>query len=305
MKIGFIGNFEAKHSTENDRVWAFNKLGHDVIALQENKISWVEIRKIEKEIDFLVYSHTHGWEIQGLSDVFGNYSVPIISVHLDRWAWLERAKDVGVEATWKVDHLFMADASPEAVEMYEKNGIKNWSYLKPGVDERGCYMAAPDPVRFPHDIIFVGSKGYHKEYPFRPQLVEWLQKTYKDKFGHYGGDGLGTVRGHDLNTLYASAKIVVGDSCFGGRPHYWSDRVTETMGRGGFLLHPPVGDLPKDIQAPYTKMDLTNLKQTIDRWLRFTDDREKLRLKAHNHVKKHETYTNRAEEIIEYVNENL
>jgi hypothetical protein len=194
----------------------------------------------------------------------------------------------------------MADASPEAVELYEKVGLQNWFYLKPGVDERGCYMAAPDPVRFKHEVIFVGSKGYHKEYPFRKKLVEWLHKTYGERFGHYGGDGLGVVRGHDLNVLYATAKVVVGDSCFGDRPHYWSDRVTETMGRGGFLLHPKVDGLPQQIYGHYKAGDLDDLKHKIDMWLR-SPSRDKVRKLGFEHVKKHETYTQRAEEIIKKV----
>lgn len=310
MKIGFIGNFEAPHSTENDRAWAFNKLGHQVFAFQENKVdSSLIIKTVAKnEIDLVVYSHTHGWEIPNIIETFlelKNSGVPVISVHLDRWAWLEREKDVGIEATWKVDHMFMADASPEAVELYEKHGLNNWSYLKPGVDERGTYMAVPDPVRFPHEIIFVGSKNYHKEHPFRRQLVDSLHEVYGERFGHYGGDGLGVVRGHDLNVLYATAKIVVGDSCFGGRPYYWSDRVTETMGRGGFLIHPKVNDLPEEIQASYKAGDLKSVVDTIDRWLKYDSDRKALQKKAFEHVKKYETYTNRAQEIIDYVNENL
>ena len=308
LNIGFCGNFEAKHSTENDRVWAFNKLGHNVVAFQENKITIDDLIKEthEQGIDLFVYSHTHGWEIPMLIEFFElckDRGVPVISVHLDRWAWLEREKDVGVEATWKVDHMFMADGSPEAEELYKKHNL-SWSYLQPGVDERGCYMAAPDPVRFPHEIIFVGSKGYHPEYPFRPKLVEFLEKTYGDRFGHYG-DGLPSLRGHDLNTLYASAKVVVGDSCFGDRPKYWSDRVTETLGRGGFLIHPKVADLPTNIMGTYKAGDLEDVKNKIDIWLKQENDRKRVQKFGHEYVKKNATYTNRAEEILDYVNDKL
>ena len=305
MNIGYIGNFEAKHSTENDRAWAFNKLGHNVMAFQENKITSAELFGVSPQLDLLVYSHTHGWEIPELEELFASFKrqgIPVISVHLDRWAWLEREKDVGVEATWKVDHMFMADASPEAVELYEKHNL-NWTYLKPGVDERGCYMAAPDPVRFPHEIIFVGSKGYHPEYPFRPALVEFLQKTYGARFGHYGGDGLGTVRGHDLNVLYASTKVVVGDSCFGSRPRYWSDRVTETLGRGGFLLHPKVDDLPTNLFGVYKAGDLNDVKLKVDMWLKQENDRKRIQQLGHEYVKKNANYTNRAKEILDVINE--
>jgi hypothetical protein len=240
MNAAFIGNFIPPYSTENDRKWSLQMLGVNVITFQENKTTAEELLSIKPNV--LFYSHTHdpSYNIKDLEAVFSTYKerkIPTVSVHLDRWCGLARVKDVGIEATWKTEYQFMADGSPEAEELYKKYNL-NWFYSKPGVIARDCYMAAPDPIRFPHEIVFVGSKGYHPEYPFRPQLVDFLAETYGRRFGHYGNDGLGVVRGHDLNVLMASSKIVVGDSCFGGRPNYVSDRYYETRGRGGFLLHP-------------------------------------------------------------------
>lgn len=304
MKIGFIGNFNVPYTTENDRAWSFEKLGHQVIKFQENQTNIDQLHAASKSgVDVFFYSHTHGWEIPHLKAFFKACKlngIPTVSVHLDRWAWLARERDIGNEATWFTEFIFMADGSPEAVELYKKHNL-NWYWLKPGVVERECYIAAADPVRFPHEIIFVGSKGYHSEYPFRAQLVEWLKATYGDRFGHYGNDGLGTVRGHDLNTLYASAKIVVGDSCFGGRPRYWSDRVTETMGRGGVLIHPHcegMGDLPL---TTYEQGNLESIRQTIEYYLKNNDFREAYRMRAQEFVKENETYTNRAKEMLEVI----
>lgn len=313
--IGFIGNFEAPFSTENDRKWSFEKLGYTVIAFQENKTTIEDLRRHMHDefysdpigiecFDVLFYSHTHGWEIPNLIEFFAECKekkVPTVSVHLDRWAWLDRVTDVGKEATWFTEYLFMADGSPEAVELYNRHNL-NWHYLKPGVVERDCYMAAPDHIKFPHEIVFVGSKGYHHEYPFRPQLIEFLEKTYGDRFGHYGGGSkYGTIRGHDLNVLYASAKIVVGDSCFGGRPYYVSDRYYETRGRGGFLLHPEVEGVDKAGIMFYEKDNLGLLKDAIDLMLTKDSVREEAREVGFQWVKHQETYTNRAEEMLKII----
>jgi hypothetical protein len=139
----------------------------------------------------------------------------------------------------------------------------NWHYLKPAVVERDCYMAEPDHTRFPHEIIFTGSRGYHPEYSFRPKLVDWLQATYGDRFGHYGNDGIRVLRQHDLNVALASAKIVVGDSCFGGRPNYVSDRYYETRGRGGMLTHPWVDGVDCHGVVGYIR-DETNDDETLE-----------------------------------------
>ncbi len=299
MDIGYIGNFRAKYSTENDRAWAFNKLGHNVIAFQEDTCCTEDI--LSHKLDFLIYSHTHGWHMPEILKLFKSIGVPTISIHLDRWAQLAREKDVGVEATWKVDHMFMADGSPEAVELYEKHNL-NWTFLKPGVDERGCYMAQPDPVRFPHKIVFTGSKGYHSEYPFRPKLIEWLHKTYPNQFTHYGDD-LPSLRGHDLNVLYASAKIVVGDSCFGGRPNYVSDRYFEVRGRGGFLLHPHTKGFNTTGVGHYKTLE--ELQKQIDFYLTNDYSRELMRKKGFEYVKNNHTYTHRAKEVLNIISKGL
>lgn len=316
--IGFIGNFEPSFSTENDRKWSFEKLGYKVVTFQENKTTIEELEEALRtnKFDVLFYSHTHGWEIPGLIKFFGlcaGMKVPTVSVHLDRWAWLDREKDIGKEATWYTEYLFMADFSPEAKRLYTKNTRQKpflnqkVHYLKPGVVERDCYMDANyDSKTFLYDVVFVGSKGYHPEYPFRPMLVDFLKETYGDRFGHYGADGEGVARGDALNRLYAVSKVAVGDSCFGGRPNYVSDRYYETRGRGGFLVHPYVTGVDTIGVGRYggfehDKKNLESLKTTIDYFLRNELMRETCRKKGFEHVKRHETYTSRAREMMKII----
>lgn len=306
LRIGFIGNFIPQFSTESDRKWTFENMGHTVIPFQENLTTKHDLIQALPTLDVLFYSHTHdpSYVIPDLVQVFNLYKiagVPTVSVHLDRWAGLERVKDVGVEATWFTEYIFMADASPEAVELYDKHHL-NWYYLKPGVIERDCYLDEHyDEKNFMYDVIFVGSKGYHPEYPFRSKLVEFLEETYGDTFGHYGNDGLGVARGEALNRLYAVSKIAVGDSCFGGRPNYVSDRYYETRGRGGFLLHPHVEGVDHVGVAPYTSESLEDLKTQIDYWLAHDVEREIMRAEGFEQVKNHETYTNRAQEMLDII----
>lgn len=311
LVCGFIGNFVPYFSTENERKLAFEELGHEVIPFQENKTTAEMLREAIPNLDLLVYSHTHdpAYVIKDLRKVFEEYKkagVPTASAHLDRWLWLDREKDMGNEATWFTEYIFMADGSPEAAEKYDSMGL-NWHWLKPGVSRKDCYMAAPDRDRFPHDVIFVGSRGYHPEYQFRPKLIDWLKETYGDRFGHYGNDGIGVMRGDDLNVLYASAKVAVGDSCFGGRPGYWSDRVAETTGRGGFLLHPdniekdddPNGTIDNPWVIKHPKGNLDYLKKAIDHFLKNEAQRESFRKDGYEWTKENATYTHRAKEMLE------
>jgi len=301
MTILFIGNFGVSHSTEQDRTWSLNQLGHNVLAYQENKTTVPLLEKAinEQTIDLVLYSHTHGWEIPGLKEFFNTCKkakIKTASVHLDRWAWLERAVDIGIEATWFTEYQFMADGSPEAVDLYTAHNL-NWFFLKPGVLERECVLEPADKTL--EEIVFIGSDNYHPEYSFRPKLVHFLKRTYDQRFAHYGGSGRPTVRGLELNRIMASAKIVIGDSCFGGRPFYVSDRYYETRGRGGFLLHPHTQGHDTQGVAHYNPMDLQSLEREIDFYLNHEKDRERMRLEGFTHVKKHETYTNRSQEMLD------
>lgn len=305
LTIGFIGNFIPPFSTENERKWSFEKIGHTVIPYQENKTTASQLLLDAPKLDMLVYSHTHdpSYIIDGLIDVFGEYKklgIPTVSAHLDRWLWLKRVEDMGKEATWFTEYIFMADGSPEAKEKYDELGL-NWFYLAPAVVEKDCYLAKPNKEHFPYEIVFTGSKGYHPEYDYRRQLVNWLSETYGNRFGHYGNDGIQVVRQNSLNELYASAKIVIGDSCFGGRPYYVSDRYMEVRGRGGFLIHPHVEGLDTNGVANYEHGNFEDLKQVIDYYLENDDEREVMRIKGFEWVKNNETYTQRAKEIIEKV----
>ncbi len=305
LTIGFIGNFIPPFSTENDRKWSFEKLGHEVVTFQENDTHPLKLLDAISDLDMLVYSHTHdpSYIIPGLIEFFQKckeLKIPTVSAHLDRWAWLDRVRDVGNEATWFTEFIFMADASPEAVELYKKYNL-NWHYLKPAVVERDCYKAEPNAYEFPHEIVFTGSKGYHPEYAWRPEMIEFLKQTYGDRFGHYGNDGIRVVRGHDLNVLYSTAKVVVGDSCFGGRPNYVSDRYFEVRGRNGFLIHPKVEGVDFMGVSHYEHGNFTSLKNAIDHALEFAEWREEMRDIGFNWVKNNETYTHRAQEIIDIV----
>ena len=158
------------------------------------------------------------------------------------------------------------------------------------------------------DVIFVGSRGYHPEWSYRPKLIDWLRATYGERFKHFGGDGLGVVREEKLNQLYADSKVAVGDSlCINfDYPYYWSDRVYETLGRGGFMIHPYIQGMGDHFENGkhlvfYDFNNFEQLKGLIDYYLEHPEEREAIRLAGHEHVKANHTYKNRWQHIIEVV----
>lgn len=166
--------------------------------------------------------------------------VPVVGIHLDRWWGLNREHELDTEPYFRVDTLYTADGGPHD---WESKHI-NHRWLPPAVDADSC-VRGTYREELASEVAFVGSwqGGYHPEHSHRHELVAWLKETYGDRCVFWPKLGEHALRGKDLQDLYASVDVVVGDSCFTGTDHYWSDRIPETLGRGGYLVHPRVEGL--------------------------------------------------------------
>ena len=308
MKITFLGNFSVDYSSENHYVKTLENLGHEVIKLQEGKVDGNEIVRQALASDLFVVVHTHGWvtPILPLADVLRllKGKVTTLTYHLDLWFGIERQKDLETDDFYKlIDHFFCTDKL--MADWFNDNTKVKGHFLPAGVyDEEAYLLDLPKS----NDVIFVGSKCYHNEWKWRPQLIDWLSQTYGDRFKHYGNDGLGVVRGDELNKLYASTKIVVGDTlCLNfNYPYYLSDRVFETTGRGGVLLMPYIKgiedlfEVGKEI-ITFKFGDFKDLKSKIDYYLEHDDEREKIRIAGFERTKKDHNYKNRWIKILEEI----
>jgi len=302
VKIVFIGNFSVPYSTESHHKWTWEKLGHEVVALQENKTTTDAVIAACQGAQVLQYTHTHGWDFGGsfpqleMLEKARNMGVKSFSYHLDLY-WglnkLDRREDrIGEHPSWKVDYFFSTDGGNE--EKYHSRGINHF-WMPPGVVE---YATHKGNFRqdLASDVGFVGSVGYHPEYPFRKHLIDGLKQHYGNRFRVYSG-----LREEPLNDAYASIKVVVGDHCFAGVPKYWSDRLPETCGRGGFIVYPKTEGLMIPVLT-YEAQNLSNLIETIDYSLSHDEERVLTRNLAFDHVKNCDTYTHRLKEILQVMN---
>ncbi|MFA5937474.1 MAG: glycosyltransferase [Candidatus Paceibacterota bacterium] len=320
MRIAFLGNFGVDYSSESHHKKTLQGMGHQVFPLQEGVHSAEAIKAVAETSDLFVWVHTHGWKTPSDTDLtmvdvldhLKNRNVPSVTYHLDLWFGLQRQKDLEQDEFYKhIGHFFTVDKL--MADWFNDNTEVKGHYLHAGVYEQECYLAAPSFQfdTYKHDVIFVGSRGYHPEWQYRPQLIDWLRETYGGRFTHIGGDGqIPTTRGQELNTLYADSKIAIGDSlCINFEyPHYWSDRVYETLGRGGFMIHPYIEGMETDFEDGkhlvfYKFGDFDDLKAKIDYYLEHDDEREKIRLAGHEHVKANHTYRQRWEAIIKEVSD--
>lgn len=311
MKITFLGNFNVSFTSETHHVKSLESLGHTVVCLQEGQATAEMVLEQANESDLLIAVHTHGWHTPGrltLAQVFDLLKaggIPTATYHLDLWKGLRREQDlINDDFYTHIGHFFTVDKL--MADWFNQNTNVKGHYLRAGVFDDECVMLEGDQnnAGFGADVIFVGSRGYHPEWSWRPQLIDWLHKIYGHSFQHYGGDGLGVVRGFELNQLYANSKVVVGDSLVLGfeYPYYWSDRVYETIGRGGFLLMPEITGLRDEFTeaelATFRFGDFDDLKKKVDFYLANDSYREAMKRNGFNRVKNNYTYRHRWQTVL-------
>jgi len=146
MRIVFVGNFGVSYSSENHHAKSLEALGHEVIRLQEGKITGDEILRQSLNSDLLIFVHTHGWVTPGmsLSDVLRllKGKVTTVTYHLDLWFGLERQKDLDNDDFYKlIDHFFCTDKL--MADWFNKNTQVKGHYLPAGVFDEEVYMAEP------------------------------------------------------------------------------------------------------------------------------------------------------------------
>jgi hypothetical protein len=314
VRIAFVGNFGVDYSSETHHAKTLQSMGHEVVQLQEGSASGERILEESLRSDLLVFIHTHGWStprmpLERVLTRLNRERIPTVTYHLDLWKGLQRQRDLDRDPFYRLIGWFFTPDKLMADWFCENTAVKG-RFLPAGVFDQECYIAE-DLSKHPHgnEVIFVGSRGYHPEHPWRPTLIDWLRNTYGSRFTHVGPDGdTGTIRGHDLNRVYASSKVAVGDTlCLNFTyPFYASDRLFEAPGRGAFQLFPRITGLDEWFTDGETIRffgygDFDGLKDSIDFYLDNEVERERIRLAGHEHVKANHTYIRRWQSILDTV----
>lgn len=308
MKIVFVGNFDVPFSTESHHRWTWNQMGHEVVALQENRTTTDAVVAACQGAQLFQWTHTHGWNFGGsfsqdtMVQKIRDMGIPSFSYHLDLY-WnlnrLDQREDrIGIHPSWKLDYYFSTDGGDHP---WKERGV-NHIWMPPGVVDSGVYQATFQPT-LASDVGFVGSVGYHPEFGYRPLLVQNVKNRYGSRFRTYAG-----MRENALNSCYASIGCVVGDHCFSTDPtlKYWSDRLPETLGRYGWMVYPKVAGLEEFISHgldTYSAGNFEELYAKIDYWLdpAHADEKEERRIALMEYVRQHHTYGVRLKEILRVI----
>lgn len=301
MKIGYIGKFDDIYDEEGI-ARSLEKLDVNVVRINQNGLS----SNFDSTLNYILSSNldylmSPKWPVPNLNKIFEECQkkgIKTITWHSDAFYELEGRHDLVVNKEWMYKADYVLTPEGYAHDFCVNNGINHFT-VRQGIYNECCYRGIP--IYEPYDVVFVGStKGpYHT---YRIDLVEFLQQTYGDKFLHIGKNEH-EIRMDNLNNLIASSKIVIGESV--PKSYYWSNRLYETIGRGGFCLHAYNEGIDKEYEIGkhfdvfYREKGFTHLKEKIDHWLSHPVEREKIANEGMIYTQYHHTLANRASQLLE------
>lgn len=314
MRIAYLGNFGPTYSTENIVARALEANGHSVDRIQEGDTRALDVRDriAEQMAELFLWTQTYGLaETGGTNDErlymvqrIRDLGVPSVGYHLDKWWGVTgdgRMDRLAWDAFFRLDRVVTADGGPHP---WADHGIEH-RWFPPGVDETEC---VPGEVRSEIEcgVTFVGgwTRAYHRESRHRHELIAHLQRRWRRELRLVPRDGRTRVNGQALRDVYASAKVVVGDSCLvPNAPRYWSDRIPETIGRGGFLIHPYVEGIEDHFtDGKHLRLwqagDWAELDRLISYYIAHDDERRAIAEEGRRHVLEHHTYTVRMRQLV-------
>lgn len=313
IRVAYLGNFGPPHSTENHVFAALQNVGCYVNTYQENDPErWRVLIEQTGAYDLILWTRT-GWDPPIPHDVqeamlcaARSCDVPTVGFHLDRWWGLGRQDQVHDEPFFRSWLVVTADGGHDAD--WEAAGV-NHHWMPPGVSLAEC-LRDPRPRHAPEldraQVAFVGSTtSYHDEWlGHRRDLIGALAARFGRAFRVWERG----VRGADLVDLYRTVPVIVGDSCLaGGATRYWSDRIPETLGRGGALIHPWVEGLDEHYTAEHLVTvpvgDYDLMVRAVEHLLRHPDERQRMAAAGRRHTVMHHTYERRMQQLLTLLTE--
>ncbi len=294
MKIAYIGRFQRMDDEEYIAL-GFEKIGCEVFRIEESNPSeeickqideikpdlvlWAKL-KVDKPA--LVVAHCKYHQYTTACWVF------------DLYIGYQREHQLSSHPAFKADYVFTTDGGHD--EEFKAMGI-NHHCVRQGIANAECYL---EPIHKPMGVVFVGTDNTYNKY--RTEMLGVVMK-YTRSFQWIGRGDAREMRGTALNRLYAKTHVVVGDSVYS--PHYWSNRIVETLGRGGFLIHPDVPGLKEEYPhlVTYERGDWQHLRNLIyyHSQPQFQEKREELIHKNFEWVRDHYTVDKKCAELLSYI----
>lgn len=290
MNIAFVGKFEKLHDEEYI-ARSFEDLGHTVVRIPVTSTP-TEIREaiLNTVPEILLYTKW-SWphELDGFLEENRKQGLKTVCWIFDLYFGYHREHLLKSAKYFKSDYVFTTDGGHD--KEFKELGI-NHQIVRQGIYKPECYL---EPLDHPKGAVFIGSDNPYFE---SRRLVIGEVMKYVNDFTWYGRGDTDEVRDTDLNRLYAKTKMVIGDSF--PSPFYWSNRVVETLGRGGCLVHHEVEGLKDEYPhlLTYKEGNIVELKNILTYYLKHEDERQDKVKKNFEWVRDHYTMDKKCAELL-------
>lgn len=287
MRIALLGKFKRLHDEEYI-ARSFEALGHEVHRVHETYITKDICDSIDRfNPNLVIWAKLMVAEPKKVREHLRKYKT--VCWVFDLYWGYEREFRLTTHPAFTADYVFTTDGGHE--EDWKRIGIDHHC-VRQGIYAPECYMSIAPPE---FEAVFVGSDNALNG--DRQKQISYVQQHFNFKW--FGRLNTNEVRGEDLNALYAKSKIVIGDSVYS--PNYWSNRVVETLGRGGFLIHREVPGLKEEYPDLVTYSGLEDLGEKIKYYLGHEDERRAIIQRNWHHVHSNYTMEKKCQEILNYI----
>lgn len=298
--LGEIGLVEGEHISyigKFDRLWdeeyiarSFEELGVRVERIPDTDPAELILEKImSNKPKFVLMAKLKVDKPEWLMSELKKVGIKTVCWIFDLYWDYDREYLIKKLPCFKADHVITTDGGHD--QKWADIGVRHHT-VRQGIYKPECFL---EPQEEKHDVIFVGSDN-----PSNKERNAMLAEVERDfNFRWFGKEDTNSVRGNRLNTLFGHAKVVIGDSVF--HPYYWSNRIVETLGRGGFLIHVEVPGLLKEYPyiITYRRGDYQDLKSKIEYYLTHDEEREKIIKANYEWVRDRYTCDKKCKEILD------
>lgn len=285
MRIAIVGKFKRLHDEEYI-ARSFEALGHEIYRIDQTgrpSNARTVLDTIRPEI--VLFTKWENMPERGFFSAMGTTTVCWL---FDLYWGYQREYRIHNAPYFRADRVFTTDGGHD--EAFKAVGVPH-QCVRQGIYRPECYIAEGIPD---NTVLFVGSHN-----PANLEREKMLQFVFNNfELRWYGKDDTNELRGHALNLAFANNKIVVGDSVWS--PFYWSNRVVETLGRGGFLIHVDVPGIKEEYPdlVTYPRGDYAELKRLISYYLEHEEERQQIVHKNFEWVKERYTMDKKCAELL-------
>jgi hypothetical protein len=292
LRIAYVARHGPHDNADEDAIaHALRQLGHEVVCLPEEcgaDIPPADLLLCHKWYDFAAMEKAPAkakafWHF----DLIESDDWDLKARSAERVEWMRRITPL-------VDFGFCTDG-----DWVGRDTTGKLRWLMQGADERVMGPGTAECQSI--DILFAGTQIHGGK---RASHIEELKAKYGPRFRHVGQKPRQRLHGRKLADLYASAKIVIApDGPVTAR--YWSNRVYQVLGFGGFLLHPYCAQLAN---FHYTGMkeivfysDRRQCEDNIDHFLDDATARHAIAAAGYDRTAREHTYRHRCAELVHVV----